>query len=149
MIRTIRLIIFLLVIIALQTALCARLPIWGAYPDLVLIAVIVFAVREQFGPGLIFAFFSGLFQDLSGTGAFLNTLTKPLAAVLISFIKENFLEDDTLLVYYMVLALTPLFMVSKALIVGEALIWSNYLFATLYNLFLTPFVSWSVKKFGT
>jgi rod shape-determining protein MreD len=144
--RLLKLGLYILFILALQTVVFARLNIWGAAPDLILVSVIIFAVQEERKNTILFAAAAALLQDILSHGIYMNTVMKILIGYLVSSIKEGFAGEEFFLAAGSVAVLTPLallvegavfyFFFSKPVDV-PGLVTTMFL-ATIYNLVLVP-----------
>lgn len=143
--RLIRVFIFFLGLIVLQTVAAARLNFLGVFPDLILVSVIIFAVLEDETLAVVLAALFGFAQDLLACGIYVNTLLKTLLCLVISIIKERFSGQDTALIYGLTAAVSPLFIIISGIsqLAGGARLDLFYfiftlLAGTLYNLLLLP-----------
>ncbi len=68
----------------IQTTLLARIKLWGARPDLMLLVVLVWAVVRGTDEGLMWGFIGGLLIDLLSGGPLAATALALLAAALLA-----------------------------------------------------------------
>jgi rod shape-determining protein MreD len=143
--RFVKIVLFLLSVIVLQTVAAARFNFLGVFPDLVLISVIIFSVLEEEIPAVILAALFGFAQDLLTGGIYINTLLKTSLCLAINIIKERFSGEENTLIYGLTATVSPLFIIISGVVqlVGGARLDLFYfiftLFAgTLYNLLLVP-----------
>ena len=68
----------------IQTTLLARIKLWGARPDLMLLVVLVWAVVRGIDEGLVWGFMGGLLLDLFSGGPLAATALALLAAALLA-----------------------------------------------------------------
>lgn len=126
--RFIKIAFYVLVIIVLQTVIFSRLSYLGVVPDLVLVSVIAFAIREERRPATFFSAAAGFLQDIFSAGIYLNTIIKVLVSNAVSTVKEEFLGDEYSLMASMVAFFTPLVLVVEAAVF-------YFLFKTDLNIF--------------
>jgi rod shape-determining protein MreD len=144
--RWIRIGLYVLLILVLQTVVFARLNFWGAVPDLVLVSVIIFAILDKNQKSTLFAAGSSFLQDILGYGIYINTITKVLVSSLTSIIKESFIGDEYSLAALLVAVFTPLTLTVEGLILYlffdtqfEAYAFViTVLITTVYNLIMVP-----------
>ncbi|MFH1576555.1 MAG: rod shape-determining protein MreD [Candidatus Margulisiibacteriota bacterium] len=114
--RKLKISLYLLAALVLQTVVFARLNFFGVVPDLVLVTVIIFAVKENYQATVLFAAAAGFLQDVLSAGIYLNTIVNILVATLVSTSKQSFLGDEKLLVAGLVAIFTPLLFVFEGLV---------------------------------
>jgi rod shape-determining protein MreD len=144
--RPLKLILYLLLVVVVQTVVFARLNFFGVSPDLILVAVICFAVLDKGRTAVLFAGASGLIQDIMSFGLYINTITKVVIASLVTVMEESLLGDDYSMVASLVAVFTPLSLLVEAaalyLFAGRGLALSYFalrvVLGTLYNLILVP-----------
>ena len=142
--RLFKIIVYLLIILALQTVVFARLNFFGVTPDLILVSVIIFSVFSNSRNAILFAAASGFLQDILATGLYLNTLVKVLAATVVSIFRESFLGNEHSLAAGMVILLTPATLLFEALVyyyflgleLNAMFLFMNIFVGTVYNLLL-------------
>lgn len=113
--RWLQIILFMLALIVVQTTLLARLNFFGVTPDLVLVAVVIYAVLNPRPFSNVFAAGSGLIQDVLSTGVYINTLVKIILSNIVCNLKENFSGDEYQLILGLVMVSTPAVIVLEAL----------------------------------
>jgi len=91
--RTFRWVLFLLLLLVLQTVIFPRLNLFGIYPDSFLVAVVVVAVTAESTPALLLAGFLGFLQDILSVGIYLNTMIKVMAGLVVANINREFVGD--------------------------------------------------------
>ncbi|MFH1347134.1 MAG: rod shape-determining protein MreD [Candidatus Margulisiibacteriota bacterium] len=144
--RLIKITLYLLAILVLQTVVFARLNFFGAVPDLVLVSVIIFAVLQERSAAILFAAAAGFVQDILSFGVYINVVSKVLASTLVTVIKESYRVDEYSLAAGLVAILTPSLLVAEGVIfyfvsgrqidIQHLLI--SVILATIYNLILVP-----------
>ncbi len=152
--RVINLILFVLAVLLLQTVLFPRLPIFGAFPDLVLVCAVCATAESGSAFALALVILLAFFQDLLSAGIYLNTASKLLISAAVIKIKERFLGGSRELSLWLVLIFSPLLVLAEAG-VHCLLYQSSFAFyplllraaiTTLYNLALTPLIFYWVKR---
>ena len=152
--RTFRWVLFLLLLLVLQTVIFPRLNLFGIYPDSFLVAVVVVAVTAESTPALLLAGFLGFLQDILSVGIYLNTMIKVMAGLVVANINREFVGDRGRLA----LGLTAL--ISPAVVLLESLFYAVFLEAKLdlwyillklivqtgMNLLLVPVFFWLTEK---
>lgn len=145
--------LYILLILVLQTVVFARLNFWGAVPDLVLVSVIIFAVldkgRVKAENALLFATGSGFLQDILSHGIYMHTISKVIICSLVRYIKESYVGNEYFLVVGMVAIFTPLTLVAEAGVfyflykqsLSISYMFSIILLTTIYNLIMVPIFS--------
>jgi rod shape-determining protein MreD len=95
MVRRVRLVLLVVTLVVLQTTVFTHLRVFGAIPDLLLVATVAVAFEEGPQAGAIFGFFSGLVLDLFlasplGLSALANSVTGYTVGVFQSgFVRES------------------------------------------------------------
>jgi rod shape-determining protein MreD len=95
MVRRVRLVLLVVTLVVLQTTVFTHLRVFGAIPDLCLVATVAVAFEEGPQAGAIFGFFSGLVLDLFlasplGLSALANSVTGYTVGVFQSgFVRES------------------------------------------------------------
>lgn len=148
------LVIYALLMIALQSVVFARLSFFGVSPDLVLVSVISFAVLEKRNRATLFAAGSSFLQDILSFGIYMHTITRVVACSLVSTVKESFAGNGYSLTAGLVVFFTPLILIVEggfySLFGGRPIDIMQLLFtilvATFYNLFMVPVIFPIVKK---
>jgi hypothetical protein len=143
---SLRLGIYLLVILVLQTVVFARLNLFGVSPDFVLVSIVIIAVLDKWQKALTFSAISAFLQDLFTYGIYLNLILKVMVCALISGLKENLWEGQTTMIVLLVAASTPVVLLAEALILifffGRPFLFLplvlNLILQTVYNLVLIP-----------
>ncbi len=98
-----------LVTLLLQSTVLSALPLWGVYPDLILVVVVAFSLFN--GPvfGARFGFVGGLGLDLMiGEMVGLNAVTKMLVGAVIGAMAEKLYKENYLVPFLSVVAATLL-----------------------------------------
>jgi rod shape-determining protein MreD len=138
--------IYLLIILVLQTVLFTRLNLFGVSPDLVLVSIVIMAVLDKWQRALTFAAVGAFLQDVFSYGIYINVILKVLMCAVISGLKENLWGGQTSMVVLLVAACTPLVLLAEGLILifffGRPFLFSrlvlNIILQTAYNLVLIP-----------
>lgn len=95
MIRRIRLVLVVVTLVVLQTALFDDLRVFGAIPDLALVATVAIAYEEGPRSGLVFGFASGLAIDLFlSSPAGLSALSFALTGVTIGVFQGAMIRES-------------------------------------------------------
>jgi hypothetical protein len=150
--RFFKLLFFVLAILLLQTVLFPRLPVFGAFPDLVMVCAVCATAASGSASALALVILLSFFQDLLSAGIYINTAGKLLLSALVIRVKERFLGDSRSLSLWLVLIGSPLLIGVEAgvhsLLYQSAFAFFPLLFrvviTTLYNLALTPLIySWT------
>ncbi|KPJ67196.1 hypothetical protein AMJ44_07360 [candidate division WOR-1 bacterium DG_54_3] len=152
--RLLKLVLYALVIIVLQTVVFTRLNLFGVSPDLILVSVIGYAVLEKRQDSALFAAGSGFIQDILSYGIYLHTITRVVACSLVSTIKENFAGGELSLIAGLVAVFTPLVLIVEggiySIFWGRALdlvhLATTIFIATVYNLFMVPILFPIIKR---
>ena len=145
-----------IVALALQSTLLARMTLLGVIPQLVLVVVVSLAYLEGERVGLVMGFFGGLLQDLLlfqsilGLTALVYTLIGYSVGVFRQYAPSESVWTPVLCVA-LATAVVELSYASLAIILGET--WVSLDFTTkvaglvvLYNTLLTPFTFPLVRK---
>jgi len=145
-----------IVALALQSTLLARMTLLGVIPQLVLVVVVSLAYLEGQRVGLVMGFFGGLLQDLLlfqsilGLTALVYTLIGYSVGVFRQYAPSESVWTPVLCVA-LATAVVELSYASLAIILGET--WVSLDFTTkvaglvvLYNTLLTPFTFPLVRK---
>jgi hypothetical protein len=138
--------IYLLIVLVLQTVVFTRLNLFGVSPDLVLVSIVIVAVLDKWQNALSFAAIGAFFQDIFSYGLYINLILKVLMCAVISGLKENLWGGQSSMAVLLVLTCTPLIMLTEGLILffffGRPFFFSrlllNIILATAYNLALIP-----------
>ncbi|MBN2058453.1 MAG: rod shape-determining protein MreD [Candidatus Saganbacteria bacterium] len=136
----------LLLVIVLQTVVFSRLPFFNVTPDIMLVLVVCYAVVEQTEMAFAAAALVGLVQDIMGSGIYLNTVSKLLAASVVSTVRESFLGEEFSLSALMVAVLTPSILLVEAVLLysvaDRSIDWmilaGRIALTTVYNLLFVP-----------
>jgi rod shape-determining protein MreD len=144
--RLLKIGLYALLVLALQTVVFARLNLFGAAPDLILVSVIIFAILAESRSAVIYAAAVGFLQDILSHGIYINMIIKIPVAFLVSNLKEGFAGEEFTFALSAVAVLTPLTLLAEGAfccffsgrqvdILGLAML---ILLSTLYNLALVP-----------
>jgi len=151
--RFVKIALFLLGVIVLQTVAAARLNFLGVFPDLILVSVIIFSVLEAETPAVVIAALFGFAQDLLARGIYANMLLKTLLCLAINIIKERFSGNENTLIFSLTAIVSPLFIIISGIsqLVGGARLDLFYfiftlLAGTLYNLLLALLLLPLIRK---
>ena len=151
--RFVKIALFLLGVIVLQTVAGARLNFLGVFPDLILVSVIIFSVLEAETPAVVIAALFGFAQDLLARGIYANMLLKTLLCLAINIIKERFSGNENTLIFSLTAIVSPLFIIISGIsqLVGGARLDLFYfiftlLAGTLYNLLLALLLLPLIRK---
>ncbi|MFC1540514.1 rod shape-determining protein MreD [Candidatus Margulisiibacteriota bacterium] len=137
---------YVLLVLALQTVVFARLNLFGAAPDLVLISVILFAVLEDRKNALLFAAGAAFLQDILGHGIYLNMVVKLLVGYLVSSIKEGFAGDELFQAIGSTAVFTPLALLAEGVVyylffgrqIDVLAFAASLVLSTFFNVLLVP-----------
>jgi len=146
--RRLKIFLYFLVILSLQTVVLARISLFGYVPDLVLVSVVAFAILNQPVPSIFFAAFGGLLQDLLGFALYLNIASKVTASALTETLKESFGGGEQMQALVLVAIFTPCSVLFNAWAdfyfysssIGIAYILLSIILTTLYNLAMVPLI---------
>jgi rod shape-determining protein MreD len=152
--RFIKIGLYILIILVLQTIVFSRLSFFGAAPDLVLVSVVIFAIRKEREKSNLFAAGSALLQDILSFGIYINTILKLVVSSVIGAVKEGLVSDEATLAAGFVLVFTPLTLFLKA---GAAFFFFGrpvdlyhlvfiIFFSSVYNLIMIPILLPVLKK---
>ena len=151
--RFVKIALFLLGVIVLQTVAAARLNFLGVFPDLILVSVIIFSVLEAETPAVVIAALFGFAQDLLARGIYANMLLKTLLCLAINIIKERFSGNENTLIFSLTAIVSPLFIIISGIsqLAGGARLDLFYfiftlLAGTLYNLLLALLLLPLIRK---
>jgi rod shape-determining protein MreD len=144
--RLLKIALYILVILVLQTVVFSRLSFFGAAPDLVLVSVVIFSIRNEREKSSLFAAGSALLQDILSFGIYINTILKLVVSSVIGVLKEGLVSEESTLAAGFVLAFTPLTLFLKAgvssFFFGGRFDLYHLLFiiffSSLYNLIMIP-----------
>ncbi|MFH1386081.1 MAG: hypothetical protein ABIH50_00230 [bacterium] len=112
---------FILGLFVLQTVILARLNLFGLMPDLVLVAVVIFAVFEERAPATVFAATLSLLQDLMSAGILLNTIIKVVISNIISGTRAGLSGDEFSFSLSMTALFSPVFIIARLIILNNAI----------------------------
>ncbi|MFC1570934.1 hypothetical protein ACFL31_00115 [Candidatus Margulisiibacteriota bacterium] len=154
--RLLKIVLYVLVILVLQTVVFARLNFFGVRPDLVLVLAIVWAVLFSRRNATLLTLITALMQDILSFGIYLNIITKVVVGTLVSTMKEGFIGDDFHLAVWCVALFTPLSLIAEGIIlfffahkqVDVPHLLFMMIFATIYNFILLYPIFFIVKKIG-
>jgi len=90
--RLLRISLFIIIIILIQSMLFSVFNIFGAKIDLILIFVVLWAALRGPEEGLIIGFVFGLFQDFLSVNYYGNTLAKMILGFLVGVVKTKIYE---------------------------------------------------------
>jgi len=139
--RSLKIFIFFLVILVLQTVVFSRLTYLGVAPDLFLTSVIILALREEdLNKILIFSAFAGFMQDLSSVGGYLNVVSKVIVGILTYEVREKYFGDKYTLAAGLVAIFTPILYFLSC---HRAAFGYDWIAAIVYNLITVP-VFWPI-----
>jgi len=152
--RFLKLAAYMLAVIILQTVIFPRLSFMGAYPDLILVSVIAFAVLAERNTATLFSGYLAFLQDVFSAGIYVNTIFKVIVSNVVCSLKEEFIGNEYSLTAGLVAALTPLILLTQAGIMffffEKDLSWSYLVFSlaatTIYNLLMVPLLFPVVKR---
>jgi rod shape-determining protein MreD len=144
--RLLKIGLYALLVLVLQTVVFARLHLFGAVPDLVLVSVVIFAVLEERKNAILFAAGAAFLQDVLSHGIYINLLTKVPLGFLVSGLKEGFAGEEFFLAMGSVAVLTPLVLLAEGVtyyfFFGKQIdllaLLLLLVFSTIYNLALVP-----------
>jgi rod shape-determining protein MreD len=149
-----KILLYLLAVLLLQTVVLPRLNFFGVIPDLFLVSAIVFAILEERTPATFFSAAAGFIQDIFSFGAYLNIVVKVMASNIVSSLKEEFMGDEYQLAAGLVALFTPAILIMEGLFFyfwsAEVSAPLYFIFrliaATLYNLLVFPLVYKALKR---
>lgn len=144
--RWLKIISFIFGVFLLQTVILPRLNFFGVIPDLILILVVIFSAQVEGPSAVTFAAIAGALQDVFSAGPCLNVILKVIFSGVIVRVREKYLGDEQMFIYFAVAASTFIYILSEAAVyslvfdksAGPAGNLSFRLFVSiLYNLLLT------------
>ncbi|MBU0502263.1 MAG: rod shape-determining protein MreD [Candidatus Margulisbacteria bacterium] len=147
--RFFKIIIFIILVLVLQTVFFARLNLFGVAPDLILVSVILFAVYANYQQTLLVAVVAGFLQDILSYQGYANTIVNVSATYLINLLKHNYIGGEQWLCFNLVLALSPLSQLIQRLPLRQTdpwLIVKVVFLGTLYNLMTALILAPIVKR---
>ncbi len=152
--RSFRIGVYVLSILALQSVVFARLNFWGTTPDLILVSVVIFALLQDLRKTIPIAFGAAVLQDTLAFGTFINTFSKVVVSLMVNFLKEYFLSNAYFLAVGFVAFFTPIslllegwilsFFFGKEIIIFHLL--KTIFLSTLYNLIMIPVLYPIIEK---
>lgn len=152
--RLIKIIIYIIASLVVQTVVAPRLNFFGVTPDLILVSVIIYAVLEEQGPAALFAAASGCLQDILTAGAYFNFILKVIVAGAVGALRDEFSGDEYSLAAGALAVVTPLLLLLEAAVL--ALFYDRrpdipYLLfrmaaGTVYNLLMVPLLFPIIKE---
>lgn len=95
--RYIKIGLFIILLLILQGVVFSRLSFFGVGPDLILVAVVAFAVMNQDEKATWFTASSAFLQDLLAWGLYLNLILKVVYTAGINAVKKSFMGNDFVL----------------------------------------------------
>jgi rod shape-determining protein MreD len=151
--RFLKVSLYILTVLVLQTVIFSRLNFMGVSPDLALVSVIIFAVLEERSPSTLFAAAISFVQDCLSVGPYLNTVFKTVISNVISGVRERFVGDEYSFAAGMVAVLTPAYVLIEGAVLylvfqketGFSYLIIKILVGTIYNLLLVPLLFPAVK----
>jgi len=151
--RFLKLFLYILTILVLQTVIFSRLNFMGVSPDLALVSVIIFAVLEERSPSTLFAAAISFVQDCLSVGPYLNTAFKTVISNVISSVRERFVGDEYSFAAGMVAIFTPAYILAEVFFlyfvfqkeIGLLHLVIKIAVGTIYNLLLVPLLFPAVK----
>lgn len=153
--RTFKLILYLVAVMVFQTVVFSRLSLFGVFPDLFLISVILFAVMQRnAGAAVAFSGAAGLLQDVFSYFGYFNLFAKVIVSGAVIAIRKSFEGEETVLAFGMVAVFVPaqvlaeeiwLFVLSGSVHAPWFII-LRMLVALPYNLLLTPLLLAILKR---
>ena len=152
--RLFKIVLYVLLVVVLQTVIFARLSLRGVSPDLILVSIVGFAVVEKKPRAVLFSAGAGFLQDILSFGIYMHLISRVAVSVLISNIKESFAGNEYALVAGLVAVTTPLVLIFEggfySLFWGRSFeigYWgATILIATIYNLVMVPVLFPIVKR---
>jgi rod shape-determining protein MreD len=152
--RAIHFALLLLSLLLLQTVVVPRLAFLGVTPDLILVAVIIFAVLGKKEEAMIFAALAACGQDLLGRGWFLETVLKVTLTAVIANFRAEFGGDEYNLAAGLVALITPLYLLLELgvplLLYGRGVdprfVLLQLIAGTIYNLLMVPLLYPLVRR---
>lgn len=143
--RWFKILLYIIVILILQTVILPRLNFFGVIPDLILVSVVIFSIQAEAPLALTFALSLGLVQDSFAGGLYLNAILKVILSAVVVRLKEKYLGNEREFTFGLVAVLTPVYLISEALIYlfffhqsvgtfGSFIL--RLVFSTLYNLIM-------------
>lgn len=148
--RGLKIALYLIAIIVLQTVVFARLNFLGVVPDLILVSVIIFSVKDKWQSATIFAGAAGFLQDVLATGPYINTIIKVLVCTIINHIKESLWGEEYSMIAGLVVSFTPLLLIIEMIVLKRPFDPAHLLFhiflGTLYNLIFVPILLPIIRK---
>jgi rod shape-determining protein MreD len=153
--RIVKIIVYLVAVLVLQTVILPRLNLFGVFPDLVLVSVILFAVLEpKAADGIVFSAVAGYLQDTLSTGGYFNLFSKTVVNATVNALRANFSGEETALAYGLVVGLVPLSLLVEELWLysdvgafhAPLLILMRMIVAVLYNLIFIPILLPIIKR---
>ncbi|OGB88818.1 hypothetical protein A2625_02095 [candidate division WOR-1 bacterium RIFCSPHIGHO2_01_FULL_53_15] len=146
--RIVKIAVFGLSVIGLQTTVFARLNFFGVIPDLVLVSVIAFAVVSQKTPANLFSASLAFVQDCLSFGLYLNTIIKVVINNIVAGVKDGYVGDEYALTAGLVAVFTPAYLLIEGAVyyffLAKQLSPGYFIFkmfiATIYNLMLVPLI---------
>jgi rod shape-determining protein MreD len=135
--------VFVVFLSVLQAVISSR---FNIFPDLALVAVIIYAVLDEKEESIFFAAAAGFVQDILSVGFFVNTISKTLMAMAAGMINERFSGDKNELIVLLIALGTPLVMLVEGWSLGHFPDLTRILFTTFFNLCLVPFLLPLIRK---
>jgi hypothetical protein len=141
-------------LLLLQTVILPHFAFWGVIPDVILVAVIIFAVLDDKGRSPLFAAGAALGQDFLARGGYWQVLVCVLVSALISVFRDRFLGEDQPLAVWLVAMISPLYALVEAaviiLLLGGAIAPGYFILkitaGTIYNLLFVPLLFSPLKR---
>lgn len=156
----------LILLFSIQTTFLAMFSLWGITPDLILIVVVYCGIHLKKNGGIWSAVLAGFFQDsLSGGLLGVNTLSKGLAGLFFSTLKEKIIVEGIVPVSFFIFATSLVdgmiyFLAMTSLMGGQVsggFLFSHVFFFGVCNAVIGPFLfyildrvrRWVYRKFPT
>ena len=152
--RSVKSVVFIGLLLILQSSVFSRLCLFGVGPDLVLVAVVIFAVLNQDEKSTLFAAGTAFLQDLLSYGIYLNLVLKVAYTALINAMKKNFMGSEFFLAAVLLALFTFVTFILTGIIYpllsGKPIDYPAWLLtvliAMLYNLVFLPILFPILKK---
>ncbi|OGC22095.1 hypothetical protein A2291_07100 [candidate division WOR-1 bacterium RIFOXYB2_FULL_42_35] len=152
--RILKLALYILAILLLQTVVFARLNLFGVCPDLVFVSVIVFAVLNKGRRVVLFALPASLLQDVLSLGIYLHTIFNLFVCVILSVVGDGFEGNEFLFAAGFVALFTPVIFLLQygvlAFVFGRQFsllqLLVGFFLLEFYNLLVFPLVFMVLRK---
>ena len=146
----------IVVALVIQLTLINSVTILGLKPDLIMVVVVVFSLRNGEKEGTISGFASGLLQDIFSTGLLgINALAKTVIGFTCGILKEKIFHEHILFIIPIITFIASfiqsilVFLLLRAFGIEYNLAWSLKQIAlpeALYSSLLSPFIFLIINK---